>query len=322
MGQPIITKNILTQLLNTAGAMVETWVFHLGEVEKNDLKRVANDRAQIKPLPTVEMMEFAELVKGGETAYSFFTGDEPMPLYDFDCRACDRFDTMRALSLLVDEVTALTPETAFNVDYLQREIVDDEIYDEVDEMIVQRRKARRAHFERNFIVGDDITKGRAAREAALNFLQQFCNTWVPKLEKGDDRSSLGKGEYRHAPGMKEIRPDDAGVDSEEVFETLWEYAEEGAYKIIGGELILPKLMGERLREIRAAVAHESRLTMLELVAPELRQARLKYTDYVEADDDGLGRYEMFRLQAEEDGTESGENESWSKNEILAEMWID
>lgn len=142
--QPIITKNILTQLLNTASACVETWAFHFGEAEKNDLERVANERARLKCLPTSEMMDFAEMVKGGETAYSFFTGDEPMPLYDFDCRACDRFDTLRALSIFVEEVSALTPETAFEVDYLRREAML-EVEDEtgLDEEIKKRRKMRR-----------------------------------------------------------------------------------------------------------------------------------------------------------------------------------
>ena len=46
--QPIIMKNILTQLLNTADALVETWSFHFGEAEKMDLERVANDRAEVR----------------------------------------------------------------------------------------------------------------------------------------------------------------------------------------------------------------------------------------------------------------------------------
>mmetsp|Transcript_43631 Transcript_43631/g.85613 ORF Transcript_43631/g.85613 Transcript_43631/m.85613 type:complete len:461 (+) Transcript_43631:155-1537(+) len=315
--QPIITKNILTQLLNTAGAMVETWVFHLGEVEKNDLKRVANDRAQIKPLPTVEMMEFAELVKGGETAYSFFTGDEPMPLYDFDCRACDRFDTLRALSLFVDEVKALTPETAFTVDYLRREAVVEIGEDEdVIDLVARRRRIRRESFERNFVTGDDVVRGKAARDAALFFLEGFCDAWVPKLVKGDERSVIGKESWRHPPGMKEVRPKGAGVDAIVVFEALWEYQEEAAYEIHGGgELILPRLMGERLREIRSAVAAESKKTVMELVAPEIRQARLKYTDYIEEDDDGQGTYERFKNQADTEG----ERETYSHADIIREM---
>ena len=55
--QPIITKNILTQLCNTADALVETWAFHLGEVHKTDLERVKNDRTKNKGLPTTEMIE-------------------------------------------------------------------------------------------------------------------------------------------------------------------------------------------------------------------------------------------------------------------------
>mmetsp|Transcript_13846 Transcript_13846/g.30160 ORF Transcript_13846/g.30160 Transcript_13846/m.30160 type:complete len:504 (+) Transcript_13846:487-1998(+) len=321
--QPIIISKILTQLLNTADALVETWAFHFDEAEKNDLVRLANDRAEMKGLPSSIMLEHAALVKGGETAYSRLTGDEAMPLYGFDCRACDRFDTLRALSLLVDEVEALTPETAFDVAYLRREVAEDNADDgrdvNVNELILKRRKARRAKFERGFVTGDDITKGEAARAAALSFLQNFCNEWVPKLVKGDARSSLVKGEYRHVPGMKEMRPEDAGVDAEEAFEELWEYADEGVQKMLGGELVLPGLMGERLREIRAAVAAESRGTLLELVAPELRKARIEYTDYVEEDSDGLGTYERFHHQAKVDGSE---NEAYSTAAIVAEMSID
>jgi len=318
--QPVVTSAILTQLLNTADALVETWGFHFGEAESNDRQRLHNDRLGKKGLPTTEMMELAELVKGGETAYSRFTGDEPMPLYDFDCRACDRFDTLRALSLLLEEVTALTPETAFGAAYLRSEVPDDTPVDStVDELILERRRARRANFQQSFVTGDQVAKAAAARDAALTFLNAFCDTWVPKLKKGDDRSNLGKGEYRHAPGMKEIRHKDAGVDSEEVFEALWEYQDDGAYKILGGELILPRLMGERLREIRATVAAESRKTLAELVAPELKKARILYTDYVEAEDDGLGTFERFKLQAEVDGTE---NDTYSTDSIIAEMWID
>lgn len=83
-------------------------------------------------------------------------------------------------------------------------------------------------------------------------------------------------------------------------------AAQAVYNIVGGELIYPRKMGERLREIRSAVAAESKRTVMDLVAPELRQARLKYTDYVEEDDDGLGTYERFKLAAEEDG-EKGKN---------------
>ena len=319
--QPIVMSKILTQLLNTADALVETWAFHFNEAEKNDLIRLANDRAERKGLPSSMMREHAALMKGGETAYSRLTGDEAMPLYGFDCRACDRFDTLRALSLFVDEVTALTPETAFDVDYLRREIVEDFDNDglNVNELILKRRKSRRAKYEEGFVTGDDITKGKAARSAALSFLQNFCNEWVPKLVKGDDRSSLVKGEYRHAPGMKEIRPDDSGVDSEEAFEELWEYGNDSVQKMLGGELVLPGLMGQRLREIRSAVAAESRKTLLELIAPELRKARIEYTDYIEGDGDGMSTYERFHFQTKVDGTE---NEAYSTAAIIAEMSID
>jgi len=319
--QPIIISKIITQLLNTADALVETWAFHFNEAEKNDLARLANDRAEMKGLPSALMLEHAALVRGGETAYSRLTGDEAMPLYAFDCRACDRFDTLRALSLLVDEVEALTPETAFDVAYLRRDVAEDYSDDglDVNELILKRRKARRAKFEQGFVTGDDITKGEAARAAALSFLDKFCNEWVPKLVKGDARSSLVKGEYRHAPGMKELRPEDAGADAAEAFEELWEYGDDWVQKMPGGELVLPGLIGERLREIRAEVAAESGGTLRELVVPELRKARIEYTDYVEVDSDGMGTYERFHHQAKVDGSE---NEAYSTAAIIAEMSID
>lgn len=317
--QPIVTSEIIAQLLNTADALVETWAFHFSEAEKNDLARVANDRAEMKGLPSSMMLEWMALEKGGETAYSRLTGDEAMPLYDFDCRACDRFDTLRALSLLVDEVAALTPETAFNAAYLRREVPEDDVSLDVGELLLKRRRARRAKFEEGFVTGDDIAKGEAARAAALSFLHGFCKEWVPKLVKGDPRSKVARGEYRHAPGMKELRPEGAGADSEEAFEELWDYADEGVQRMKGGELVLPGLMGQRLREIRAAVAAESRGTLLELVAPELRKARLAYTDYVEADGDGMGAYERLNHQASVDGTE---NDTYSTAAIIAEMSID
>ena len=115
--------------------------------------------------------------------------------------------------------------------------------------------------------------------------------------------------------MKEVRPEDAGCDADAVFEALWEYQDEAEYKIVGGELIFPRLMGERLREIRAAVAAESKQTLMELVAPELRKARLEYTDYVEEDDDGLGTYGRFKLAADVEG----ERETYSHKDIIAEV---
>ena len=327
--QPIVVSHILAQLLNTADALVETWAFHFQEAEKNDLARLANDRAPMKGLPSALMREHAALVKGGETAYSRLTGDEAMPLYGFDCRACDRFDTLRALSLLLDEVEALTPETAFEVNYLRREVVEDydalptdDGSDNTNEILLKRRRARRAKFEQGFVDGDDLARGQAARAAALSFLHNFCNEWVPKLAKGDARASHVRGErvYRHAPGMKEHRPEDAGVDAEEAFEELWEYGlDEGVQKMRGGELVLPGLMGERLREIRAKVAAESRGTLLDLVAPALRKARIEYTDYVEEDGDGMGTYERFQHQQQVDGSE---NETYSTAAIIAEMSID
>merc|ERR1719162_1908763 len=88
----IYPQRILTQLLTTADVIADTWAFHLGELEEGDA-----------------------------TGISWYTDDEPLPLHALDHRACDRLVTLRALQSLVDEVTALTPETAFKSGYLQLE---------------------------------------------------------------------------------------------------------------------------------------------------------------------------------------------------------
>lgn len=83
-------------------------------------------------------------------------------------------------------------------------------------------------------------------------------------------------------------------------------------KLLGGELVLPRLMGQRLREILAAVAANSKGTLLERIAPELRKARLGYTDYVEEDDDGLGAYCIRAVSpSNENGWYDTENEEYS-----------
>jgi len=75
--------------------------------------------------------------------------------------------------------------------------------------------------------------------------------WVPGLVKGDGRLTMGKASFRARPGMKETRPPDAGVDADAVFEALWDFQDEAAYKTcVGGELVYPRIMGERLREVR------------------------------------------------------------------------
>jgi len=46
--------------------------------------------------------------------------------------------------MFVDEVTALTPETAFDVEYLRSEpLVEEEDWSHLDELIIKRRKLRR-----------------------------------------------------------------------------------------------------------------------------------------------------------------------------------
>ena len=207
-----------------------------------------------------------------------------MPLYAFDRRALDRLMTLRALSMLIDEVTALTPETAFEAPYLRREAATEYGEDVNNELIMKRRRIRRETFEAAFVSGDELAKGAAAREAALFFLKDFCETYVPKLFKGDPRSPLQKRDHRPAPGMKEARSKDAGEDAKVIFEALWEYQEEAAYGILGGELVVPYLMGVRLRELRAHACAQARVELQDHVWPEIRSARLTYTDYTEEED--------------------------------------
>ena len=68
---------------------VDTWAFQFSGLEKADQERVALER-QIGGLPDAAMLRDAELAEGGETRTSWYTEDEPMPLYAFDQRACDR----------------------------------------------------------------------------------------------------------------------------------------------------------------------------------------------------------------------------------------
>ena len=298
--EPIIPSKILTQVLVTAGALVETWDFHLGEVGNGDVIRVARDLAEIKTVPTAEMMRDLLLEEGGETVYSRFTQDEPMPLYAFDRRAIDRLMTLRALSMLIDEVTALTPETAFEAPYLRREAATEYGEDVNNELIMKRRRIRRETFEAAFVSGDELAKGAAAREAALFFLKDFCETYVPKLFKGDSRSPLQKRDHRPAPGMKEARSKDAGEDAKVIFEALWEYQEEAAYGILGGELVVPYLMGVRLRELRAHACAQARVELQDHVWPEIRSARLTYTDYTEEGVDTRSISERFLAASDEE----------------------
>lgn len=303
--QPIVPKNILTQVLQTANALVETWDFHLGEAEDGDMARVASDRAAIKVLPTSEMLVAAQLAEGGETSYNQYTQDEPLPLYGFDIRACDRLTTLRALSMLVAEIDALTPETAFEAGYLRRDAPADDEHDkdDVDELVVKRRRLRRQKREEAFVTGDDLAKATAALEAARAFLAEFCATWGPRLSKGDPRSDLQKKEVRPSPGMKELRPADAGVDAAVALEELWAYQGEAAYGgVRGGELVVPALMGVRLRELRSAAAAEARAELQDEIRPELVSARLKYTDYTEeeAQVDSRSMAERFLAASDEE----------------------
>ena len=71
-----------------------------------------------------------------------------------------------------DEVTALTPETAFKSGYLQLEAAaGDDDGDDVPALVVERRRKRRARRQASFAGGDDLAKAAAARVAALTFLE-------------------------------------------------------------------------------------------------------------------------------------------------------
>ena len=281
---PIVPKVLITRLLTTANVIADTWAFHLGELEASDTARVAADRSEQKAMPTAEMLRDMQLVEGGETAISWYTEDEPLPLHEMDHRACDRLVTLRALESLVAEVTALTPENAFECEYLGLEAVDDADEDGVDSRVAERRRKRKERKQASFApIGDN--KPAAARTAALSFLQEFAAYWVPKLTKGDERSVLEKYAVRPDPGMKERpRPTGAGADADAALEDLWAWMDSSPYQIPGGEFVTPARMGVRLRELRAAHAAEARRELLDEILPELTRSRITYTDYTEEDE--------------------------------------
>mmetsp|Transcript_22597 Transcript_22597/g.70846 ORF Transcript_22597/g.70846 Transcript_22597/m.70846 type:complete len:440 (-) Transcript_22597:48-1367(-) len=294
----------LSKLLKTTDVLVQTWAFHLEQVEGSDLERVAMDREPSVKLPSPEMMRDAELAAGGETIYSRYTEDEPMPLYAFDRRACDRLATIRALGQLVEEVQALTPQTALECDFLRREAKADDDDENVDERIAERRRIRREKREAAYVGGDELAKAGAARDAALTFLEQFGNKWIPKLLKGDERSDLQLAACRK-PGMPMQmlnRPPAAGADADAVLEDLWSYRNESPLRIVGGELVVPAKMGVRLRELRSAAAAEMRREIKDEIYAEINAARAKYTNDPQPvwstvttnDDKEFNREEIFR----------------------------
>ena len=147
--------------MTTADVMVDTWAFQFSELEKSDQERVALER-QIGGLPDAAMLRDAELAEGGETRTSWYTEDEPMPLYAFDQRACDRLATLRALEALTEEVRQLTPQNAFESGYLRREAKADEDDDDVDERVAGRKRRE----ERvKFVKGEDAQKAVYAKAA-------------------------------------------------------------------------------------------------------------------------------------------------------------
>ena len=164
-------QQVLLRLVTTADVMVDTWAFQFSELEKSDQERVALER-QIGGLPDAAMLRDAELAEGGETRTSWYTEDEPMPLYAFDQRACDRLATLRALEALTEEVRLLTPQNAFECGFLRREAKADEDDDDVDQRVVQRRRKRREEREAKYVRGEDAQKAVYAKEAALAFLEE------------------------------------------------------------------------------------------------------------------------------------------------------
>jgi hypothetical protein len=278
--QVIDPQNMLIRLVRTAEVMVDTWAFQFEELEKADRERVAMER-QIGGLPDADMLRDAELAEGGETRTSWYTEDEPMPLYTFDQRACDRLATLRALGTLTEEVRQLTPQTAFESGYLRREAKADQDDDVDDERVLERRRKRREVREAKFVRGEDAEKAVYAKEAALAFLEEFCQRWVPKLTKGDPRSSLEKRSKRPPPGQNESRPQKAGADADAMMEALWAYRDESPYHIRGGELVIPARMALRLRELRMEAAVGARRELSEEILPQVLDARAKYTDYIE-----------------------------------------
>ena len=150
---------------------VDTWAFQFSELEKADQERVALER-QIGGLPDAAMLRDAELAEGGETRTSWYTEDEPMPLYAFDQRACDRLATLRALEALTEEVRQLTPQNAFQCGYLRSEAKADADDDDVDERVVERRRKRREEREAKYVRGEETEKALYAKEAALAFLEE------------------------------------------------------------------------------------------------------------------------------------------------------
>ena len=108
---------------------------------------------------------------------------------------------------------------------------------------------------------------------------------MPKLTKGDERSSLEKHAVRPDPGMKERpRPEGSGADADAAFEDLWAWGGQvPPFHIRGGEFVLPARMGVRLRELRAVHAADARRELKDEIGPELTRARITYTDYTEED---------------------------------------
>ena len=231
-----------------------------------------------------------------------------------------------------EEVTALTPETAFASGYLQLEAAAaaaDDDGDDVPALVVERRRKRREKRQASFAGGDDRAKAAAAREAALTFLHEYAAHWVPKLTKGDERSALQKRETRPEPGMKERpRPAGAGADTilailtvlttltvptvlylphllcllhlgagadaDAALEDLWAWMDGSPFHIHGGELVAPARMGTRLRELRAFHAADARRELEDEIAVELTRTRIAYTDYTWEDE----RLRLERKKAE------------------------
>ncbi|KAH8045062.1 hypothetical protein JL721_12714 [Aureococcus anophagefferens] len=260
LGDFVLQRAIQTQLHYSAGLRNEPQVGWMAKFEGHEHLDSVGRHVGASGFPGTYTAAFGQLRTTPYTAYLAALGEEP------------------------DGIV----ETAFDCGYLRREAAADAYEDEVDARITERREARRAKREAGFVDGDEEAKATAARAAALQFLDEFCDEWVPRLTAGDVRSALEKRASKPPPGMREARSKDAGADADVVFEALWDYRDESPYMIRGGELVSPAKMGVRLgSRVLAAAAQSSD------ASPRLRAARTKYPE----EDRPLGAGQLSLMDA-------------------------
>ena len=266
--EPIDTRWILHRLLRTADALIESWSFHYGVLEREDRERVERDDMPVKALPSTDMNAAEQLKEGGETVYG---QEDAMPLASFDRRLCDRVATLRALDLLDKELDALAAapdviEAVAATPYLRLNYEVELRDDCQDEKILAKRADRKARLEAAFKKGTESDRAQAAVQGGKLFLAKFRETWAPRLNAGSRLSDLEK-HARRRPGLKAPRQPGVGADAEEVMEELWYFQDRYAFGVDGGELVLPGRMGHRVRELRADVAVACRTELAQDVEP-------------------------------------------------------